>query len=52
MEIPGFEARRAAPFWVETSQGHVPSERDPSARDRRFLGVFLQFPDASLTNAR
>jgi hypothetical protein len=52
LEVPGLEAGRAASFWVETSQGHVPSEVDPASRDRRVLGVFVQFPVAVPSGTR
>jgi hypothetical protein len=52
LEIQGLEAGRAASFWVETLQGLVPIETDPATRDRRFLGVFVQFPAAAPPDAR
>ena len=44
VEIPALDAGRAVPFWIETTRGHVPADLDPAVRDRRYLGVFVQFP--------
>jgi hypothetical protein len=40
--VPGVEAGTALPLLVRTTTGHVPIDRDPAVRDRRFLGVFLE----------
>jgi hypothetical protein len=45
VEVPGLEAGRGTPMRVETREGSVPADRDPTVRDRRFLGVFLEFPE-------
>lgn len=47
IDLPGVEAGRAVPLWVEAVRGQAPADRDPAVRDRRFLGVFLQFPGST-----
>ena len=47
VEVPGLERGRAVPLWIETSGGYAPVERDPAVRDRRFLGVFVEFTDGA-----
>ena len=44
VDVPGMEAGRGIAMSVHTTSGEVPATRDPNARDRRFLGVFLEFP--------
>lgn len=44
VELPAVDADGALDLRVTTDGGFVPIERDPAARDRRFLGVFVRFP--------